>query len=237
MAELTQEERCRYARSIAIDSIGIEGQRKLKESKVMVVGCGALGTVAATYLCASGVGHLAIADFDTIDLSNLQRQIMFMDSDAGKPKCHTLASRLRMLNPTVRIEEIPQMIKEEDAERLFPEFDFIIDGSDNPATKTMTSEVCKRLSKPCCIGGVSEMRGQVLTCVPGSVFWHELFGGIKDSGFLPCAVSGVLGPVPGITGSIQATETIKYITGVGNLLNDRLLTFDSAEMAFSVFRI
>ncbi len=164
MAELTQEERCRYARSIAIDSIGIEGQRKLKESKVMVVGCGALGTVAATYLCASGVGHLAIADFDTIDISNLQRQIMFMDSDAGKPKCHTLASRLRMLNPTVRIEEIPQMIKEEDAERLFPEFDFIIDGSDNPATKTMTSEVCKRLSKPCCIGGVSEMRGQVLTC-------------------------------------------------------------------------
>ena len=120
---------------------------------------------------------------------------------------------------------------------MLPEFDFIIDGSDNPATKTMTSEVCKRLSKPCCIGGVSEMRGQVLTCVPGSVFWHELFGGIKDSGFLPCAVSGVLGPVPGITGSIQATETIKYITGVGNLLNDRLLTFDSAEMAFSVFRI
>lgn len=235
---LSEEELRRYARTIAVDRIGREGQEKLKQSGVLVVGCGALGTVAATYLCAAGVGRLAIADSDTVDVSNLQRQIMFAETDAGMPKCATLASRLRSLNPLINVVEIPRLVMTEDAETLFPQFDFIIDGSDNPDTKFMTSSMCRRLGKPCCIGGVSGMRGQVMTFIPGSAAYHEVFSSSDvSSSMLPCATGGVLGPVPGIVASVQASEAIKYLTGSGQLLTDRLLVFDLATARFTVFPV
>lgn len=233
---MTQEDRIRYARTIAIPEIGREGQRQLLSAKVLVVGCGALGNIAATYLTAAGVGEIAIADFDTVDISNLQRQIMFSTSDAGQPKCESLARRLHELNPTIKITKIPHMVRTNEAAEIFPEFDFIIDGSDNPATKFMTSREAFRSSTPCCIGGVSELSGQATTFVPGSTPYHEIFSETSVAGALPCSIGGVLGPVPGIVGSIQAAEAIKYITQTGELLTNRLLNFNLTRMEFNIFR-
>lgn len=233
---MTSEDRIRYARTISIPEIGIEGQKRLLEARILIIGCGALGNIAATYLAASGVGEIAIADFDTIDISNLQRQIMYTTSDAGKPKCATLARRLRDLNPTISVVEIPHIVRQQDASILFPTFDFIIDGSDNPATKFITSREAFKAKKPCCIGGVSEFKGQATTFVPGSIPYHEIFAEAGMEGALPCSITGILGTVPGIIGAIQATEAIKYITQTGELLTDRLLTFNLADMKFQILR-
>lgn len=211
----------------------MEGQRKLSGARVLVVGAGALGSVAATYLCAAGVGHLAIADFDTIDISNLQRQVMYATADAGLPKCTTLADKLHRLNPDVEVVAIKKLIRRADALELFGGYDFIVDGTDNPETKFTISQVCSQLGKPCTIGGVENMRGQLTTFVPGSTPFHELIGEAGSTGFTPCSVAGVLGPAAGVVASMLAAEAIKAITGAGTLLTDRILFFDLAQMNFN----
>ena len=217
----------RYSRLAAIPSFGEEGVRKLRESRVLVIGCGALGSHCAMGLAASGIGNICIADFDTIDLSNLQRQLFFDEQTLGKSKCGTLASRMHALNSEVIINQYDCMINEKSAFETFANYDFIIDGSDNPATKLMTSKVCERLGKPYCIGGVKEFSGQVMSWEPGHCGYSELFGDTPGcTGILPCSVAGVLGPAAGVTASIQASEAIKHLAGCGKMLYDKLFTFD-----------
>lgn len=236
MNQLTSDDLVRYARNISIEQIGLEGQAKLKNSSVLVIGCGALGNIASSYICASGIGRLDIADFDTIDISNLQRQIMYSTEDVGESKSATLARRLRALNPDVDIREIPRKILREEATELFAEYDFIVDGSDNSDTKFMTSEICCAIGKPCAIGGVAGFRGQITTWTPGATPYHELFRISDNQDTKHPAPVGVLGPLPGIIGAIQATEAIKHILGVGSDLSGKLLNIDLLKMEFNIFK-
>ncbi len=209
----------------------------LSRARVLVIGAGALGSIAASYLCAAGVGGITVADFDTIDISNLQRQIMYQTADAGSRKCEILTERLRQLNPEVNVTPLRQLIRRDEAAELFPGFDFIIDGTDNPETKFTVSRICHELGKPCTIGGVEAMHGQIATYIPGSTPFFEIVGEAISGGMTPCAAAGVLGPAAGVVASLLAAEAIKYITGAGQLLTDRLLLLDVGAMNFTTLRV
>lgn len=232
---MKQVDSIRHSRLAAVEGMGDEGVARLNEGKVFVIGCGALGSLCAMYLAASGVGTVGIADFDTIDISNLQRQLFFDEMTLGQPKCAVLASKMRAINSDIRVVECPGMINEKMAAGIFAGYDFIIDGSDNPATKLMTARVCESIDKPYCIGGVREMSGQAMSWSPGHAGYAEIFGDTAPcSGFTPCSVGGVLGPAAGIVASVQAAEALKYLSGAGQNLFDRLLTFDLRDTAAQV---
>ena len=216
----------RYSRLEALPGIGREGLSRIRNAKVLVVGCGALGSLCSMELAASGIGHIAIADFDTIEVSNLQRQLFFRTDETGAPKADTLAERMRALNPGVEVEVIPMMITPEIAETLFPRFDFVVDGSDNPHTKQMTDSICRRLGIPYCIGGVREYGGQVMSWAPGKASWADIFGSIPDD--TDRKARPVLGPAAAVAASVQASEAIKHCAGTGGMLHNRLLLFDLA---------
>lgn len=227
--------RNRYIRIESVPDIGNSGIEKLHKGKVFVLGCGALGSLCAMYLAGSGVGHITIADFDNIDISNLQRQLFFSENNLGMSKGGILRERMNSLNSEVKVSHLSELITEAKARKIFPNFDFIIDGSDNPSTKYMTSRVCEELGIPYCIGGVREFSGQVTTWEPGKIRYSDIFGEeIPCSGFTPCSTGGIIGPAAGVAASIQASEAIKFLTGAGNLLTDRLLTFDLAKPSMSV---
>lgn len=227
----------RYARNISVECIGEKGQKKLLESKVLIVGCGALGSVTAMYLAGAGVGNITIADFDTIDISNLQRQVFYRESDCGKSKARTLAKQMKELNSEIEVETLEVLINETMARHIFNNFDFIIDATDNPASKFIVDRVCEELSMPCCIGGVSGFNGQVSTMLPGSIRYRTLFDNDIDSGVLPCSLNGVVGPSAGIVASIQASEAIKHLTGCGETLMNKLLVFDLLTSSFNLIRL
>lgn len=217
----------RYSRLTAIPEIGEEGIEKLRKGKVMIVGCGALGSVCAMYLAASGVGTLGIADFDTIDISNLQRQVFFSEKMLGQEKAGNIKSRIEALNSDVEVKLYPFMVTRGKASEIFKDYDFIIDGSDNQSTKIMTATVCTELGVPYCIGGVEGFRGQAMSWKPGSIGYADIFGENSTScGMTPCSVKGVLGPCAGIIACVEAAEAIKYLSGAGDPLFDKLFTVD-----------
>lgn len=233
MTTLSKEQRLRYARNISVDSIGTEGQQKLLDASVFILGCGALGSVVATYLAGAGTGHITIADFDTIDITNLQRQTHYFESDAGKPKAAILSSRLRQLNSEITVTAIETLVTSSEAANLFKGHDFIIDASDNPDTKYLIDDICTSLSLPYCIAGVLGFGGQIMTHTAGTARYRDFFPDSAGTGFTPCSIGGVIGPVAGIIGSIQALEAIKYITGTGQLLTDRMLLINGADLHFT----
>lgn len=238
MDTLTKHQHRRYSRNILLPEIGKEGQIKLLGASVLIIGAGALGTVVAMYLAASGVGHIGICDFDTIDISNLQRQLSFTENDLGKKKVEILADKLREINSEIRIDTYPELLRKDKANTIFADYDVIVEGSDNPNTKYMVTDIAKNLSKPCIFGGVAQFAGQVMTILPGGTTYRDLFPEAAGDGeFMPCSVGGVLGPVPGIVGSIQATEVIKVITLAGTPLAGQLLTFDALTMSFRKIKI
>lgn len=231
MHELTSDEKRRYSRTIMLDEIGESGQKKLLDSSVLIVGAGALGSITAMYLAASGIGHIGIADFDNIDISNLQRQLSFTEENVGSKKVMATAKRINDINSSVKVEIFDKVIKRSDALEVFPRFDFIIEGSDNPATKYMVTDVCKELGKPYCLGGVAQFKGQVFSHIPGSMTYRDIFPEpAEENSFMPCSIGGVLGPLPGIIGSTQACEAIKFISGCGELLLNRILLIDALTM-------
>lgn len=229
----------RYARMQSLEGIGEEGIRKIRSAKVLVVGCGALGSLAAMYLAAAGVGEIIISDFDTIDISNLQRQLFYCESELGYSKVDTLSEKLKALNSDVNVIKIAKLITKHNAPEIFKDYDFVIDGSDNQSTKLTTASVCESLGIPYCIGGVESYRGQVMSWMPGAVTYSDIFGNTNPqcSGVLPCTVIGVLGPVAGVVASVQAAEAIKYASGNTNLLLNKIFTFDLNNLTSQIMKI
>ena len=227
----------RYARQLAIPEIGLEGQKKLINSKVLIIGCGALGSMVAMQLAAAGIGSLGLIDYDNIDISNLQRQFFFNSLEIGCSKVEILDKKISALNPEIKTKVFSGIMNKKMAETLFPFYDFIVDATDNPDSKKITGDFAKLSVKPCCIAGVKDFQGQVMTFLPNDDRFEEFFGVANADGFLPCSLGGVLGPAAALAASIQASETIKYLIDTGTLLNGRLLVFNLLSNYFRVLSL
>ena len=234
LPKLSHEEILRYSRHLILPDVGLEGQKKLKAARVLLVGAGGLGSPAALYLAAAGVGTLGIVDFDVVDKTNLQRQILHGTSTVGTPKLASAAARIRDLNPNVRVEPFEARLTSENALEIIREFDVVADGTDNFPTRYLVNDACVLLGKPNVYGSIFRFEGQA------SVFYARegpcyrcLYSEPPPPGLVPsCAEGGVLGVLPGIIGSIQAMETIKLILGVGEPLIGRLVLFDALKLQF-----
>lgn len=236
--ELDKESAIRYSRSIMLPPIGESGQLKLLAGSVMIVGAGALGSICAMYLAASGVGRIGIVDFDVVGLSNLQRQLSYTESDLGQFKVEVLGRRVSAINSGVKVEIHNEMLTSGNAVALFRDYDIIVEGSDNPATKHLVTDVAAELGKPCVLGGVREFTGQVITFTGSGGRFRDLFPDSQcDSGFAPCSVGGVLGPLPGVIASLQAAQVIKLLCGVGDSLKNEIFQIDLMTMQSVRFEI
>jgi len=232
--ELSKEELERYSRHIVIPEVGIEGQKKLKNAKVLVIGAGGLGSPVLTYLAAAGIGKIGIVDFDVVSRTNLQRQILFSTNDIGKQKAEIAKQKLNALNPNVEIEIYSVKLDRNNALGILKPYDVIVDGSDNFATRYLVNDACVMLGKPFVYGSILQFAGQVsfFDSTKGACY-RCLYPNPPEPGEVPsCDQAGVLGVLPGIIGSIQANEVLKFILGKGELLTGRLLILDALKMKF-----
>lgn len=229
---MSDEQSARYARHLALPEVGPEGQKLLTEASILVVGAGGLGSPALLYLAAAGIGKIGIIDDDSVDLSNLQRQILHSTSAVGEAKVVSAKRRLSDLNPEITIEAYEERLGVGNALDLIDEFDIVIDGSDNFSTRYLINDACEILGKPWVFGSIHRFEGQVTTFnLDGGPNYRDLFPETPPMELAPnCAEAGVLGVLPGIIGSIQATEAIKIILGVGEPLSGRLLVIDALDM-------
>ncbi len=236
---LSDEMIIRYSRQIILDEVGGEGQKKLLSSAVFVAGTGGLGVPVSLYLVAAGVGKLAIADFDKVDLSNLQRQIIYSTDDIGKSKVEVAGEKLKRLNPDVEIVLINEKLSASNIMDMIKDYDIIVDGSDNFSTRYAVSDACVILGKPYIYGSVLRFEGQVSTFIPHhGPCYRCLYPSPPPAGMMPsCQEAGVLGVVPGIIGLLQAAEVLKLILGVGNPLIGELLVFDALTSSFEKYKI
>jgi len=230
--ELTRAELYRYARHLALPEVGLEGQKRLKAGRVLCVGAGGLGSPLALYLAAAGVGTIGIVDFDAVDESNLQRQILHGTRDVGRPKLDSAEDRLGDVNPHVRVVKHPLRLSSSNALDVLADYDVVVDGTDNFPTRYLVNDACVLLGKPNVYGSVFRWEGQVsVFATDGGPCYRCLFREPPPPGLVPnCAEGGVVGVLPGIIGSLQALETIKLLLGQGDLLVGRLLIFDALGM-------
>ena len=232
---LNTEERVRYSRHLIMPEVGIEGQSRLKAARVLCIGAGGLGSPVALYLAAAGVGTIGLVDFDVVDLSNLQRQILHGTKDVGRNKLESARDRLHDLNPEIDIELHECRFTSENALSLVERYDIVVDGSDNFPTRYLSSDVCVWAGKPNVYGSVFRFEGQATVFAPhlGGPCYRCLFPEPPEPGTIPnCAEAGVLGVLPGIIGMVQAIEAIKLVLGKGEPLVGRLLHFDALKMKF-----
>jgi molybdopterin/thiamine biosynthesis adenylyltransferase/rhodanese-related sulfurtransferase len=236
---LSNEEVLRYSRHLIMPEVGMEGQLKLKNAKVLLIGTGGLGAPLGLYLAAAGVGTLGLVDFDVVDFTNLQRQIAFGSKDVGKSKAQAARARLSDLNPDIQIEAFETQLTSANALELFKDFDIIVDGTDNFPTRYLVNDACILLGKPNVYGSIFRFEGQItLFGMPDGPCYRCLYPEPPPPGLVPsCAEGGVLGVLPGIVGSIQAMETIKLILGRGDSLVGRLLLFDALGMKFRELKL
>ena len=230
-----QEQVVRYARHIILPGIGGAGQRKLLDSKILIIGAGGLGSPVAMYLAAAGVGKLGLLDFDDVDLTNLQRQIMHGTSDVGRPKVESAIDTLREMNPGVEVVAYNEILTSDNAKEIIEPWDIVIDGTDNFPVRYLVSDMCQWLEKPLVYGSIYQWEGQNSVFLPGqgNPCYRCLIPEPPPPGVVPsCAEGGVFGVLPGIVGAIQATEAIKLVLGEGDLLVGRLLHFDAMGMDF-----
>jgi adenylyltransferase/sulfurtransferase len=233
------EELVRYSRHIGLEEVGEAGQRRLKGASVLIIGAGGLGSPAALYLAAAGVGRLGIVDFDSVDLTNLQRQILHDTSAIGLAKTASARARLSAINPLVQVETIDEELTAANALAIIGAYDVVIDGTDNFKTRYLTNDACVLLGKPNVYGSVLRFEGQasVFGTADGPCY-RCLFPEPPPPGMVPsCAEAGVLGVLPGLVGTIQATEALKMILGVGESLAGRLLLIDALRMDFRLIRL
>ncbi len=233
-AELSADETRRYARHLILSEVGAVGQRRLKQARVLLVGAGGLGSPAALYLAAAGVGTLGVVDSDTVDLSNLQRQILHDTPDAGRLKVDSARDRIGKVNPHVWVEAHPVRLTSDNARELVREYEVVVDGSDNFPTRYLVNDACVLEGRPNVYGSVLRWEGQASVFgTPDGPCYRCLFAEPPPPGLVPnCAEAGVLGVLPGIIGSIQAAETIKLLLGIGDTLAGRLVVFDALAMRF-----
>jgi molybdopterin/thiamine biosynthesis adenylyltransferase/rhodanese-related sulfurtransferase len=236
---LTREELHRYSRHLILPDVALEGQERIKAARVLLVGAGGLGSPAALYLAAAGVGTLGIVDFDVVDLTNLQRQVLHGTSDVGRSKLESARERIADLNPNVRVEAHETRLTSANALEILREYDVIVDGTDNFATRYLTNDACVLLGKPNVYGSIFRFEGQAsIFAMPGGPCYRCLFPNPPPPGLVPsCAEGGVLGVLPGIVGTIQATEALKLILGIGDTLVGRLLLIDAMGMRFHTVRV
>ncbi len=237
--QLSNEEILRYSRHLIMPEVGMEGQLKLKNAKVLLIGTGGLGAPLGLYLAAAGVGKLGLVDFDVVDFTNLQRQVTFGSEDVGRPKTEAARARLASLNPDIEIQTFETKLTSENALELFKDFDVIVDGTDNFPTRYLVNDACILLGKPNVYGSIFRFEGQVTVFgMPDGPCYRCLYPEPPPPGLVPsCAEGGVLGVLPGIVGSIQAMETIKLILGSGENLVGRLLLFDALGMKFRELKL
>ncbi len=237
--ELSNEEIARYSRHLIMPEVALDGQKKLKTARVLTVGTGGLGSPLALYLAAAGVGTLGVVDFDVVDESNLQRQIIHGTSDVGRPKIESARDRITDMNPNVNVEAYEEALTSENALDIFRDYDVIVDGTDNFPTRYLVNDACVLLGKPNVYGSIFRFEGQA------SVFYAKegpcyrcLYPEPPPPGLVPsCAEGGVLGILPGAIGTIQATETVKLILGIGDPLIGRLLLYDALGMSFRQMKL
>jgi len=230
----TEDEIVRYSRNIILQEVGGVGQQKLKDARVLVVGAGGLGSPAALYLAAAGVGTIGIVDHDTVDLSNLQRQILHRTQDVGKPKVESARRALEDLNPGVRVETYPVRLTAANVMDLIRDYDVVVDGVDNFATRYLLNDACVMAGKPLVDAGILRWDGLMMTIKPGEgPCYRCVFPEPPPAGVIPtCQEAGVIGALAGVMGTLQAMEVIKLLLGVGQTLTGRLLLFDGLEGRF-----
>lgn len=234
--ELTSTQKRRYNRHLILDGFGKEGQQRLLQSKVLIVGAGGLGSPTSLYLAAAGVGTIGLVDGDVVNLTNLQRQVIHTTPDVGRPKVDSAEEKLQAINPDVHIVKHEVFLSEDNALELIRPYDFVIDGTDNFAAKYLVNDACVMLDKALCMGGISRYAGQVMTHRPGTACYRCLFPEPPAiSEVETCATVGVLGSIAGMLGTVQATEAIKCLTGVGEPLFNALLSFDALTMQWQRF--
>lgn len=228
----------RYSRHIILQDVGGKGQEKILNSKVLIIGTGGLGAPAALYLAAAGVGTIGLIDGDVVDMSNLQRQVIHFTADVGKPKVLSAKEKINLMNPDVTVITYQELFTSENAMRILADYDFVIDGTDNFPAKFLINDACVMAKKPLSHGGILRFDGQTLTHVPGHACYRCVFHSPPPANAVPtCSQAGVLGAIAGMLGTIQAAEALKYITGVGDLLVDRMMVFDAKKMNFRTVKL
>ena len=238
-ATLSNDEILRYSRHLIMPEVGMEGQLKLKQAKVLMIGTGGLGAPLGLYLAAAGIGKIGMVDFDVVDMSNLQRQVIHGTADIGRPKLDSAADRMNDINPYVEIEKYNLRLSSENALGIFKDYDIVVDGTDNFPTRYLVNDACVLLGKPNAYGSIFRFEGQA------TVFGYQdgpcyrcLYSEPPPPGLVPsCAEGGVLGILPAMIGSIQATETVKIILGKGETLSGRLLLYDALSMKFRELKL
>jgi len=240
MSDFNEEQVVRYARHIILPGIGGAGQRKLLDAKVLVIGAGGLGSPVAMYLAAAGVGKIGILDFDKVDLTNLQRQIIHTTGDVGRSKVESAAETLQDINPGVEVTPYDTILSSQNASEVIEPWDVVVDGTDNFPVRYLVNDVTQWLGRPLVYGSIYQWEGQNTVFLPGkeAPCYRCLYPEPPPPGTVPsCAEGGVFGVLPGIVGSIQATEAIKLILGVGEPLVGRLLLFDAMAMDFTTVKV
>lgn len=228
----------RYSRHLLLEGIGQQGQERLAHGRVLIVGAGGLGAPVALYLAAAGVGTIGIADGDTVDVTNLQRQVIHSTNDVGVAKVASAARKMRDINPDINVVEINEFLDKDRLVELAGEYDIVVDATDSYRSKYMINDACVEAGKPFVHGGVLRYEGNVFTHLPGTTDYRDIFGEEPTADHVPTASKvGVLGTVVGVIGTIQATEVIKWLTGTGDLLTDSILTFDALTWQFNKINI
>ncbi|HEY0087950.1 MAG TPA: HesA/MoeB/ThiF family protein [Candidatus Lokiarchaeia archaeon] len=238
--ELSEEQINRYSRQIVLKEIGGLGQKKLLNSKITVLGLGALGSPITYYLTGAGIGYLKIIDYDKVEISNLHRQILHFTDDINRDKVESAYNKLHALNPDCKIEMVKERVTPKNVKEILKGSDFVIEGSDNFPTKMLINDACVNLKIPFTIAGVLRFHGQIMTVVPKNktACYRCVFGDIEDVPYgMTCSQAGVLGPVTGILGCLEATEATKYVLNVGDLIVNKILYVDLLTNSFSFINV
>jgi sulfur-carrier protein adenylyltransferase/sulfurtransferase len=236
---LSSQEVARYSRHLIMPEVGLEGQKRLKAARVLLIGAGGLGSPLALYLAAAGVGRIGLVDFDVVDFSNLQRQVLHGTADVGRPKLQSARERIQAINPEVRVDLYETRLASANALQILGPYDVVIDGTDNFPTRYLVNDACVLLGKPNVYGSIFRFDGQASVFYPGrGPCYRCLYPEPPPPGEVPsCAEGGVLGILPGLVGCIQATEAVKLILGRGSPLVGRLLLYDALQMSFREFKV
>jgi adenylyltransferase/sulfurtransferase len=239
VADLSHDEILRYSRHLIMPEVGLEGQRKLKAASVLLVGAGGLGSPSALYLAAAGIGRIGIVDFDVVDFTNLQRQVIHGTPDVGRPKLVSAEEKIEAINPNVQVDRYEALLSSENALEIVQPFDVVVDGTDNFPTRYLVNDACVLLGKPNCYGSIFRFDGQATVFqYQGGPCYRCLYPEPPPPGTVPsCAEGGVLGILPGVIGLIQATEAVKIVLGKGETLSGRLLLYDALNMKFRELKI